>query len=103
MATRDELEAALANLPVREWGEPRDLNRMSIEGLFGAGSGARTLRSSGSIRLHGVVVANHSARLDSTADVLFQLQRLVTAMGAAKRGIRSSQGPLPGELVTLTQ
>jgi len=102
MASREELEAALSALPAMAWQDPRDLNRMSIEGLFGT-SGARVLRSSGSIRLHGVNVANHAARLDATADVLAQLQRLVTAMGAAKRGIRSSQGPLPGDLVSLTQ
>lgn len=102
MASREELEAALSSIPARAWADPRDLNRMSLEGLFGVG-GARVLGSSGSIRLHGVSVSNHAARLDATAGVLSHLQRLVTAMGAAKRGIRSSQGPLPGELVTLTQ
>lgn len=102
MASREELEAALSSLPAQVWDDPRDLNRMSLEGLFGTG-GARVLHSSGSIRLHGVSVSNHAARLDATAEVLSHLQRLVTAMGAAKRGIRTSQGPLPGELVTLTQ
>lgn len=103
MASREEIEAALAAAPAPEWETPRDLNRISFEALFGAGDGARTLRSTGHVRLYGANVRNHSARLDATAEVLAQLQRLVTAMGAARRGIRSSQGPLPGELITLTQ
>ncbi|GAA2085532.1 hypothetical protein GCM10009840_23360 [Pseudolysinimonas kribbensis] len=102
MASPEEIEAALAAASAPEWETPRDLNRISLEALFGGGAGARTLRSSGSLRLFGVNVTNHSARLGSTADVLAQLQRLVTAVGAARRGIRSTQGPLPGELVTLT-
>ncbi|HEY4237425.1 MAG TPA: hypothetical protein VGM45_08830 [Gaiellaceae bacterium] len=103
MASRDEIEAALSQVPGPRWQTARDLNRISFEALFGAGEGARTLRSSGSLRFFGPSVTNHSARLDSTADVLAQWQRLITAIGAARRGIRSSQGPLPGELVTLTQ
>jgi|GEM_PF-2934545 len=102
MASKEELEAALSSLPTRPWTDPRDLNRMSLEGLFGTG-GARVQRSTGSIRLHGASVSHHAARLDTTAGVLSHLQRLITAMGAAKRGIKSRQGPLPGDLVTLTQ
>lgn len=96
---RDRLRAAQGP----QWERPEDLNRMSIEGLWGARSPARIVRSTGSIRVAGVNVQDHQARLDAAGHILLNFQRLVNAAGAAKKGIRSNRGALPGEVTTLTQ
>lgn len=98
-----ELGARIEAMDGLEWERPSDLNRMSLEGLWTSGDAARKVRSSGSIRLFGVNVRDHQARLDAAGAILVNFQRLITAAGAARRGIRTAKGPLPGEVSSLTQ
>ncbi|TFC44868.1 hypothetical protein E3T24_13995 [Cryobacterium sp. TmT2-59] len=99
----DELFNQLAASAAPKWETPEDLNRMSIEGLWGSTHQARLVRSTGSIRIFGVNVQDHQARLDAAGQILLNLQRLVTAAGAAKEGIKTNRGQLSGALIASTQ
>lgn len=98
-----DLGARIEAMDGLEWERPSDLNRRSLEGLWTSGDAARKVRSSGSIRLFGVNVRDHHARLDAAGAILVNFQRLITAAGAARRGIRTAKGPLPAEVTSLTQ
>ncbi len=99
----DELFNRLANTAGPKWDTPEDLNRMSIEGLWGSSHQARLVRSTGSIRIFGVNVRDHQARLDAAGQILLNLQRLVTASGAAKEGVTTNRGQLSASLIASTQ
>lgn len=99
----DDLFDLLAASTAPAWETPEDLNRMSIEGLWGSTHQARLVRSTGSIRVFGVNVRDHQARLDAAGQILLNLQRLVTAAGAAKEGITTNRGQLAGTLIAATQ
>lgn len=99
----DELFNRLAASAAPKWDTPEDLNRMSIEGLWGSGHQARLVRSTGSIKIFGVNVRDHQARLDAAGHILLNLQRLVTAAGAAKEGITTNRGQLSSSLIASTQ
>lgn len=93
----------LSDAEAPKWERPQDLNRLSMQGLWGASVVARVVRSMGSIRIAGPNVLEHQARLDAAGHILVSFQKLVNAAGAARRGIRSNRGSLPGDVLTLTQ
>lgn len=97
-----DLRARLIAAGAPAWERPQDLNRISIEGLWGV-SAARVIRSVGAIRISGASVVHHQARLDAAGYILLNFQKLVNASGASKRGIKTNRGSLPGDVLTLTQ
>ena len=58
----NDLFNKIASSVAPKWETPEDLNRMSIEGLWGSTHQARLVRSTGSIRIFGVNVRDQIGR-----------------------------------------
>lgn len=94
----------LDNLPDADWASVDDIGRGSIEGFIQLHEGeTRTERSTGRLRLHGVMVEQHRADLDDVSKVGIAWQRAVNAVGAALEGVRSATGRLNADITSRLQ
>ena len=85
------------------WETPEDVNRWSLERLWANGSHARTLKSKGMIRISGQGTLFGEALLTEAANILLNLQNLVTVMGASLEGIKTkTRSALPQRILDAT-
>ena len=86
-------------LPPAEWRSADDVGRRSVESFIAQQHGdARTLRSEGQLRLHGVMVEENRADLDDVSRVGMAWQRAVNAIGAALEGAKTTSGRVSTDL-----
>jgi hypothetical protein len=81
--------------------EASDLSRFSVETHQDRQPLARTLRSSGSLRLTGAGVTGHRANLADVGQLALSFQKLVTALGSSIYGARQSISSKAQELTEL--
>lgn len=85
-----------------KWSTPDDLSRMSFEALTTRSEGARESLSNGSIHLAGGGVSGSSASFSDVGDVMKNFQKLVTALGASRRGYTNLKGKIAADVSSLT-
>lgn len=94
----------IQELPSAEWRSVDDVGRRSIESFIAQQHGdARSLRSEGQLRLHGVMVEENRADLDDVSRVGMAWQRAVNAVGAAMEGVKTTTGRVSSELTQRLQ
>ncbi len=82
---------------------PGDSARLSMESFVAATSGtARSIRSSGRLRLHGAGVEGAAADLADVGRIATSWQKAVAAVGAALEDIKSIRGALPQDVLRRT-
>jgi hypothetical protein len=88
--------------PQPTWKTPDDLARMSAEALTSRSEGVREGLSTGSIHLAGGGVTGSSASFSDVGDVMKNFQKLVTALGASRRGYTNLKGKIAADVSSLT-
>lgn len=92
----------LSTAPRPTWSTPDDLSRMSQEALTSRAGGVRESLSNGTIHLAGDGVKGSSASLSDVGDVMKNFQKLVTALGASRRGYTNLKGRIAADVASLT-
>lgn len=101
--SEDELRNRIASLPLKKWERPEDLNRISVESSWNLADRGRFAISTGSIRLFGEGAKANQARIDLVGQTFLNLQKIVSATGAMKEGVRNSRGKLSNKIIFLTR
>lgn len=87
------MDRVLSGGDIPDWTGAGDLSRISVEAFESRDSFDRLL-STGTLRLTGAGVRDHSAALDAVGAICQGFQRVVTSVGAALEGVKSARGPL---------
>lgn len=92
----------LQHVGAATWRTADDLNRMSLEAMAYQADESRVLPSTGVIHLAGDGVSGSSARMSDIGDVMKNFQKMVTALGASRRGYTNLKGRIAADVTSLT-